>query len=166
MAYTHLRAGFFMQNLETMHAEGIRRRGAIEIPAGGGKTSFIDVRDIAEVAAVVLTERGHERRVYTLTGREALDYAEVARLMSEVLGRPVVYPRMSGTAFAERMSEDGHPPAFVKVVRNIYLVVRLRLAAGRSDDVARLLRRPPRTMLEYLIDAAPRFSTPRAASLP
>ncbi|MEC4811841.1 MAG: NmrA family NAD(P)-binding protein, partial [Scytonema sp. PMC 1069.18] len=47
---TFLRASFFMQNLNTVHQEDIKTRGELFVPAGNGKTSFIDVRDIAAVA--------------------------------------------------------------------------------------------------------------------
>ncbi len=52
---------------------------------------MIDVRDIAEVAVKALTERGHSGNVYVLTGPQALTYFHVARLLSEAIGKPVVY---------------------------------------------------------------------------
>jgi uncharacterized protein YbjT (DUF2867 family) len=60
LSYTFLRASFFMQNLSTIHREDIRDSSEIFVPAGKGKTSFIDVRDIAEVAVKVMTEANHE----------------------------------------------------------------------------------------------------------
>lgn len=78
--YTLLRCGFFMQNLSTTHRQDIQERNDIFIPAGKGKTAFIDVRDIAAVAVKTLTEPGHERQVYPLNGSEALDYNQVAKI--------------------------------------------------------------------------------------
>ncbi len=72
LAYTFLRASFFMQNLSTTHCQDIRDNDEIFIPAGIGKTSFIDVRDIAVVAVKVMTEPGHENKAYALTGRAPL----------------------------------------------------------------------------------------------
>lgn len=155
VAWTHLRAGFFMQNLETMHADGIRRRGAIEIPAGGGRTSFVDVRDLGEAAAAVLAApAAHAGRAYVLTGAEALGYGEVARLLSEALGRPIRYPRLSAAAFRARLAEAGADPGLARVAARIYLVVRLRLAGAIAPDLGRLLGRPPRTFCAYARDAA------------
>lgn len=61
------------------------------MPVGKAKTSFIDTRDIAEVAAVCLTEDGHFYKAYTLTGSEAITYYEVASMMSDVLKRKITY---------------------------------------------------------------------------
>ena len=88
---TFLRCSFFMQNLSTTQRAEIRDRSEIYVPVGKAKTSFIDVRDIGEVAALALLKDGHANQNYDLTGAEALDYYEVADLFSEVLGRKVVY---------------------------------------------------------------------------
>lgn len=92
MEYTLLRASFFMQNLLEVHRPDIVEHGEIFVPAGNGKTSFVDARDIGEAAAIVLTESGHVNQAYDLTGPEALDYGEVATIFSDVLGRSITYP--------------------------------------------------------------------------
>ena len=89
MDWTFLRPSFFMQNLATTHQREIRERDEIFVPAGDGRTSFVDARDVAAVAARTLIKPGHTHRAYALTGAEALTYGEVARLLSDVLGRPI-----------------------------------------------------------------------------
>jgi len=69
-AWTMLRCGFFMQNLNTTHLADIREYDDLFIPAGGGKTSFIDVRDIGAVAARILMEVGEETLSPSLSQRE------------------------------------------------------------------------------------------------
>ncbi len=91
-AHTLLRASFFMQNLLEVHRADIVEHDEIFVPAGEGVTSFVDARDLGEVAAVVLTEPGHENRAYDLTGPEALDYHDVATVFSDVLDRSITYP--------------------------------------------------------------------------
>ena len=56
--YTLLRAGFFMQNLSTTHRRDIVENDDVFIPAGKGKTAFVDTRDLAAVAALALTQAG------------------------------------------------------------------------------------------------------------
>jgi uncharacterized protein YbjT (DUF2867 family) len=60
--YTFLRCSFFMQNLNTAHLDEIRQDSEIWIPVADARTSFIDVRDIAAVAALALTEGEHENQ--------------------------------------------------------------------------------------------------------
>lgn len=150
--WTMLRPSFYMQNLSTTHCADIRDRCEVFVPAGNGRTSFIDVRDIAEAAAVVLSEPGHIGCSYTLTGSEALTYGEVATILAEETGRPIRYSSPSGRAFAKRMTEDGHDRGFITVMRGIYLVARLRMASGITDDLERLIGRSPITFRQFAED--------------
>ncbi|MDA1475820.1 Rossmann-fold NAD(P)-binding domain-containing protein [Bacillus changyiensis] len=80
--YTFLRSSFFMQNLVHQHVEELRKDRQIFVPAGNGRTSFIDVRDIASVVVKTLTESGYKNQVYSLTGSEALTYYKVADMLT------------------------------------------------------------------------------------
>lgn len=153
LAYTFLRAGFFMQNLNTTHAQDIRDNDDIFIPAGDAKTSFIDVRDIGAVAAKTLSENGHENKAYTLTGGQALDYHEVADIFSEVLGRNIRYSNPSHRAFGKRMHRGyGHNLVYVLVMNMLYTNTRHGNAAAIAPDTAELLKREPITMRQYVKD--------------
>ena len=152
LAWTFLRPSFFMQNLSTTHREEIRQRGEIFVPAGEGRTSFIDTRDIAAVAAKVLTKGGYRNATYLLTGSEALDYHQVAEIFSEVLGWTIAYSDPSPLAFAQRMRARGHPWGFVAVMIGIYTVCRVGLADTVTDDAERLLDRAPNTLRRFVED--------------
>ena len=144
MPTTVLRPSFFMQNLATTHAAEIRDRGEVFVPAGGGKTSFVDARDVGEAAAHVMADGlEHAGQTYTLTGREALTYTEVAATLTRVLGRLIRYARPSARAFRERKAAEGLAPDFVATMARIYLVARLGLAGTLAPDLRRLLGRPP-----------------------
>src|SRR5215831_659401 len=81
--YTFLRSGAFMQNFINYFGETIKAQNAIYLPAGDGKVSFIDVRDIAAIATKILLanndgsrrEQQHEYKKYNITGREAISYS-------------------------------------------------------------------------------------------
>jgi uncharacterized protein YbjT (DUF2867 family) len=90
MAFTHLRAGEFM-NAYFRQVAPIVARGAFFLPMEDARIASIDVGDIAEVAARVLTEAGHEGKIYRLTGPEALSMAEVAEKLSAATGKPIRY---------------------------------------------------------------------------
>ena len=53
------------------------------------RLSLVDLRDVAEVAAIVLTKRGHTGATYELTGTPPFTQTEVAEILSDALGRPV-----------------------------------------------------------------------------
>lgn len=152
LPYTFLRPSFFMQNLSTTHRDEIRNGDAIFVPAGRGRTSFIDVRDIAAVAAKTLSEPGHEFKAYPLTGSEALTYEEVARLFTDVLGRRVVYANPSILRFVLAKRRQGLPLPFILVMVGIYGTAKLGLAGTLTPDTERLLSRPPITMRQFIED--------------
>jgi len=85
------------------------RHGAIYLPWGNGRASFVDTRDIAALAAEALTSEGHEGKTYTLTGPAALGIAEVASILSEVAGREINYVDMPESAARDGMLQAGLP---------------------------------------------------------
>ncbi len=150
--YTFLRAGFFMQNLSTTHREEIRDRSEIFIPAGKGKTSFIDVRDIAAVAFKSLTETGHDNKAYELTGEAALEYGAVAAMLSQELGRPITYVDPSIFRFFTRMREQGAAAGFILVMIALYTVCKLGKAGALTTTTQELLGRAPISMRQFIAD--------------
>jgi len=150
--YTFLRPGFFMQNLSTTLQAELRDRDTLFVPAGKGKTSFIDVRDLAVVAAKTLTEPGHEGQAYPLTGAEALSYAEVAQLCSEVLGRRITYANPSILRYVLTKRREGLPMPSILMTAGLYGMCKLGLTSTVTPDTERLLGRPPRSMRQFLQD--------------
>ncbi|GMA16843.1 SDR family oxidoreductase [Deinococcus metallilatus] len=152
--YTLLRPSFFMQNLTTMHLPELRQ-GEVFVPAGRGRTSFVDTRDVGEVGALVLTEPGHAGQAYELTSAEALTYAEVAQKFTAASGRLIRYTDPSPLAFYRRLRARGVPRGQLLIMEAIYAAARFGLAARVTPDTARLLGRPPRSFDEFAHDAAP-----------
>lgn len=154
-AHTILRPSFFNQNLSgPNHVGAIQQRGMVDVPAGGGRTSFIDVRDIAAVAAECLIHpQRHAGQCYLLTGSKALTYNEVAAILSAVSKRTIKYNRSSWLGFAWRQWRLGTPLPFIGVMIAIYSTCWLGYAAGVSDDVTRILGRPPITFAQFAADS-------------
>ena len=152
MSWTFLRASFFMQNLSGTHRQEIRERHELFVPVGRGKTSFIDVRDIAAVAAVALTQPGHENQAYDLTGAAALDYDEVATILSQALGHTIHYRNPSLPAFVWQTVRGGTPLPFALVMAYLYTQTRRGMSAFTTHEVERLLGRPPITLHQFVED--------------
>jgi uncharacterized protein YbjT (DUF2867 family) len=150
--WTLLRPSFFMQNLSSTHRPEILELNEILVPAGAGRTSFIDARDIAAVAARTLTEDGHLLQAYTLTGDEALSYHDAAHIFSRELGRPIHYRRPSLVRFARQMRRRGLDWPFILVMAGIYTTARLGLADQVTPETAQLLGRAPITLVQFVAD--------------
>jgi uncharacterized protein YbjT (DUF2867 family) len=149
--YTFLRCSFFMQNLNTTHLAEIRDRDEIYIPVGDAKTSFLDVRDIGAVAALALTENGHGKNAYDLTGSEALDYYKVAEMFTEVLDRKITYQNPSSMQFFRRQVKN-NKLMFAVVTTWLYGITRKGMAETVTGEVKRLLGRDPILMRKYIED--------------
>ena len=88
MTFTHLRAGEFM-HAYFRQVPSIVAREVFFLPMEDAKIASIDIGDIAEVAATVLTSPGHEGKIYPITGPEALSMAEVAEKLSTATGKRI-----------------------------------------------------------------------------
>ena len=154
LAWTHLRPNDWMQNFATVHRDDIRARGEIWAPAGKGRTSFVDARDVAEAAAAVLTGEGHERRAYPLTGAEEFDLYGASTVLSEAIGRRVAYRNPSIPAFLRHMRATGRPLSLGLVMTGVYTIARLGLASGVSPELERIIGRPPTTLRSFAGDYA------------
>lgn len=150
--FTFLRPNFFMQNLSTTYAAQIRDRGEITVPAGRSRTAFVDARDVGRVAAAVFTASGHVGRAYTLSGEQSLSYADVARTMTAVLGRPITYTRPTEDAYLATLAAEGRSADYVAVQRMIYRVVRLNVSAVPNRAIRRLTGSPATRFTDFVAD--------------
>ena len=111
LAWTFLRPNSFMQNAVTFMAQTIRAEGAFYSATGQARISHIDVRDLAAVAKAALTTDGHDRKIYTLSGPEALTYDELADELSTVLGRVIRHVSLPAADLKTGMLAEGMPEA-------------------------------------------------------
>ncbi|ELE5024997.1 SDR family oxidoreductase [Vibrio fluvialis] len=149
--YVILRPNWFADNFHTYWKAGIDQ-GVIGVPAGEGKSSFIDVRDIASSAAAALTTNRFDNQAFNLTGPEALSYAQAAQKISAALGKPVAYQAMEEGAFCELLKSVGVPADYAEFLTSIFYPVREGWTAGVSDAVVTLTGKAPRSLDEYIAD--------------
>ena len=147
--FTFLRPNFFMQNLSTTYRDDIHDRGEIFVPAARARTAFVDTDDLGAVAAAVLTQPGHLRKAYTLSGEQSLDYYGVARQLTAALSYEVRYAAPSVEEYVARLTEQGAPAEYIDVQKMIYLVVRMNVSALPNRSIRRLTSRPATTFAQF-----------------
>lgn len=143
--FTLLRPNFFMQSLPGL----IGADGNIYAPTGDGRVGWVDIRDIAEVAARTLKEEGHEGETYTITGPDSLSMAEVAEKLSEATGREIRHVDVSSGVAWERMVSSGMPEWFAEALLALYAAIRQGGLDVVTGTVARVGGTEPRTFAEY-----------------
>jgi nucleoside-diphosphate-sugar epimerase len=130
----------------------------VVVPAGKGRTSFVDSRDVAEVAVKVMRDPApHAGRAYVLTGPECLDYYQVAAIFTEVLGRPIAYREPSFLRFwrtvGPRVTWDT-----LLFMTGVYWITRRGGNETMTTALSELLGRSPRTMRDFVADYRDRFT--------
>jgi len=149
--WTILRPSDFMQNLETVHADAIRERDEIAVPAGDGRSAFVDVADLGVVGAKVLIEPGHIGKAYRLTGPEALSFAHVAATLTAVLGRPISSRSPGLLRYIRDQRRAGAPLPLALIMSALYTIQRFGGAAEVTTQLANLLMREPTRFEAYAI---------------
>ncbi|MFP4698384.1 MAG: NmrA family NAD(P)-binding protein [Eubacteriales bacterium] len=151
LPYCHIRPGFFMQNISEVHAKEIKDKNEIFIPAGKSKCSFIDAYDIGLATAEVLHNyKNHINTAYTITGRESLNYYEVADILSEVLGRKITYGKPSMLRFRSYMiKKRGLDKGFVTVMMMLYFMTKMGTAKKIYGDFEKITNKKTRTFREF-----------------
>jgi uncharacterized protein YbjT (DUF2867 family) len=145
--WTFLRPDWFMQNFA-----GFVAAGMVAFPEGPGKTSFVDVRDVAEIAIKALTEPGHTHRTYRLTGPDAMTFAQAASRISAVLGREVPFVGITPEQMRDGLIAQGAEPWYAEMNAEMTFAVRMGMSFSPSNDVEFLLGRQPRALEVYVAD--------------
>jgi len=88
--YTILRPGYYVQN-DLGLKEALTGPGLYPMPIGTVGIAAADIRDIAEAAAVSLTEEGHDGQTYDIVGASMISGPKNAALWSNLLGKQIQY---------------------------------------------------------------------------
>jgi uncharacterized protein YbjT (DUF2867 family) len=152
---TILRPNLYMQNFHPGFLSGeIRDRGLIRLPAGDGRLSSVHVRDVAEVAARVLTTEDHLGSILTLTGGQSITLDETAEILSRAAARTIRYEPVPDEEFRKLLEEREWRPAEVDVILGLFRSIREGERALVHPDVREVLGRPPRTLEDFAREAA------------
>jgi uncharacterized protein YbjT (DUF2867 family) len=162
LASVIVRPNLFLQNIPESTIPSIDASGTFYADAGEARISMVDTRDVAAVAAVVLTEPGHAGTSYDVTGPEALSYADAAAKLTRAMGRPISYVAVPDEPVRQALLGFGLTPWFADALIGLYQDYRRSgtdgYAAQVTDTVQRLTGRPARTLDDLLGEISPGFS--------
>ena len=152
--YTHLRPNSFMQNFINFFPP---QNDVIYLPLGEGKVSWVDVRDIAAVAAHVLTHSGHAGKAYTITGPDALSVTEVSKILSEATGKTISYTDVPEEAARKTMVEMQMPNWAIDGLLELHAINKAGYAAEISNVTRDMTGKDPIDFERFAKDNAARF---------
>jgi len=153
--FTIIRPNYFMQNDATLK-DALTKAGVYPIPLGTAGISAVDIRDIAEAAAIALTSDAHFGRIYNLNGPELLSGPKVASVWSTLLGKQIRYTGHDMDAFEEQMRERAPSwSAFdIRMMFQGYLERGFAAEAGDVETLTQLLGHAPRRYEDFAKETA------------
>jgi uncharacterized protein YbjT (DUF2867 family) len=151
--WTFLRPGMFMSNSIEWWSDSIKGQGSVFFPGGRtGKIAPIDPCDVAAVAALALTQPGHSKQAYELTGSELFTIGEMVRIISQALEKPIRYVDIPPIAARLFMFKSGMDKALVNAPMEMLASLRKNEGALVTDTVQRVTGNAPRTFAEWCCD--------------
>ncbi|HKA17038.1 MAG TPA: SDR family oxidoreductase [Blastocatellia bacterium] len=154
IGWTILRPNGYMQNVVTYLGDTIRSEGAFFTASADAKISHVDVRDLAAVAVKALKDPGHEGKVYSLSGPEALTYDDIATELTKVLGRTISHINLSPSDLKNGMIAAGTPEWFTDMLLDLERYYREQRASIITGDIKKVTGRDPIKFEQYARDYA------------
>ena len=147
--YNIIRPNWFMQNFNSYWIQGINNDGKIYLPTGKAKGSFIDAQDIADVAAELLVSDKYKNQDFDLTGSDALDHFEVAKLISEASGRQIAYQDITAEEMHASLLKAGLPKDYTDFMILILGYFKEGYSERTTNAVETITGKKPKTFRQY-----------------
>ena len=113
IGYTILQNGIYLEMIPVFAGDKVAETGVIMYPAQEGKASWVLREELAEAAAYVLTTEGHENKTYPLTNTESTSFDEIAKDLSDRLGKDVHYQSPPVDEFQSTLKQFGVPELYI-----------------------------------------------------
>lgn len=156
LQWTHIRpSGFFPNALGW--AGMIKNGGTVYYPTGQGKLGVVDPRDIAAVAVKALTESGHDKQAYDVTGAQALTSQEQVDAIGKAIGKQLTYVDVPNAAAKDSMLGQGMPGPLADALLEFCDAIKSGQAAAVTDTVQRVTGKAPRTFEAWAKENAAAF---------
>ncbi|MCX7622741.1 MAG: SDR family oxidoreductase [Thermomicrobium sp.] len=149
LAWTFLRNSWYTENYED-RARAAAATGELVGATGDARIASATRADYAAAAAVVLTTDGHAGRIYELAGDEAWTMRDLARIVSEVTGRPVTWRNLSPAEYEASLVRQGTPPPVAQILAAIEAGIAQDALFDESHQLSRLIGRPTTPLREVV----------------
>jgi NAD(P)H dehydrogenase (quinone) len=147
---TILQPTAYMQNV-LAHWDAITTQGLYPVPyALETRLSLVDLQDVAQVAATVLTAAGHVGATYELVGTGAMDQTQVAGILGQQLGRPVRAQVVPIETWEQGARASGLGDYQVETLRKMFRYYERYGFEGNPRVLGWLLGRPPTTLAAFV----------------
>ncbi len=149
-----VRCSWFFQNFTESYLRDPLVQGALHLPAGAVSEPFVDLDDVADVAAATLMDARLTGGVHELTGPELLTFGQITEIVARHTGRPIDYIPVSAEEYAQAALAEGVPADVVALLGYLFGVVLDGRNESVTDGVERALGRAPRSFEAFAAASA------------
>jgi len=149
LTYTLLNNNLYADVIPTLIGEKVLEMG-VYFPGGEGKVPFATRNDMAEAAAHVLFNEGHENKEYVISGDVAYSFGDIAKLLSEISGKEITYTSPSSDEFKQALTAAGVPEFYVGMLADFAQAIKDTEFDTQNSDLEKLIGRKPTPLKEYL----------------
>src|SRR5262245_10802533 len=150
LTYTILQPSRYMQHLAPIW-KTVLETGVHSMPFGTtAQFSLVDLSDLAEASAIVMTTPGHEAATYQLAGPDALSQDDMARILSQVLGRPIRAVAKSLEEFRRDAVKSGMPAGRIETMCQMNAHYDAHGLVGNANVLRWILGREPTRFAEFV----------------
>jgi uncharacterized protein YbjT (DUF2867 family) len=151
LAWTILRASFFMQNFsEGFWVDGILS-GEFVVPEVKTKEPFVDADDIADVALEVLPEDKHNGKIYELTGPQLLSFEDTITKISGALKTNIKLVEVSTDEYTRILNANNVPDDIIWLINYLFSEVLDGRNASVENDIEVVLQRKASSFDDYVV---------------
>ncbi|MFY8024734.1 MAG: SDR family oxidoreductase [Sediminibacterium sp.] len=149
LVYTIFRNNLYLDILPWFFGENVLETGVF-LPAGETKAALTLREDMAEAIANVLMNEGHENQTYSLSNHENVSMIDIAKSLSEIVGKTITYTNPTTQLYVETLSKANVPSEFIGMFAGFSEAIKQGEFEVSNTDLERLLGRKPITAKQYL----------------
>ncbi|RZK22349.1 MAG: SDR family oxidoreductase [Hymenobacter sp.] len=149
LTYTILKNALYFEVLPLFMGP-VLDTGTLYLPAGEGRSAYASRADLGAAGAAVLTTPGHENQSYDLASAESYSFHDIARLLSELAGKPIHYVSPTAEEFGTQLMAAGVPAGAIELTTGFCVAIAQGEFDFPSSTLGQLLGRAPESLRNFL----------------
>lgn len=149
VTYTILRNTMYADALtQILGAQALQQN--IQLPGGEGKVPYVLRREMGEATANLLTQTGHENKIYNIVGSNSYSYQDIANGLSKLLGKSITYENVSEEDYVARLKTFGFPEFAIYLHAGTIKDIKSTQYEIQDVTLEKLLGKPTASLSEFL----------------
>lgn len=157
--YIFLRPSYFMQNLTTTLKSEIENERTISLPSGPAKFNWVDISDIGEIAAELMSSfESHRNETFVISGKENLNFSSVVEKINRICSTNITYRSVGPFGYYQLKKKAGMNLGMIFVTFVLHFLPRLQKEPKIITSIRTILGRDPKSIEEFIVNNKKSFA--------